>query len=73
MFDRTLALNGIADVIEVFVVDKPLEAESFGEAFDLPFAMLEGAALQIACHAGIENAVALIGDEIDRAAGHSGI
>jgi hypothetical protein len=38
MLDGLLALDGIANVIELLVVDQYLQAEALGEAFDERFA-----------------------------------
>ena len=47
MLDDFLALNRIADVIELFVVHKSLQSISLAEATDSPFSMFEGAARQV--------------------------
>lgn len=73
MLDGAFTLDGIADIVEVLVVNEQLQVIPLGETFDLPFAMLERAARQIAGDAGIENAGALVGNEIDPAAGRSRI
>src|SRR5262245_42610486 len=71
VLDCLLALDGIANVVKVLVVDEALQSIALREPFDDAFAMLERAARQIARDAGIKNAIASIGHEVEPAAFHA--
>src|SRR4051812_40027022 len=52
VFDVLLALNSAVNVVETFVVDQYLQPVLLCESFNGAFAVLEGAARQIARHTG---------------------
>jgi hypothetical protein len=60
-----LALDRQADVVVPFVPDEAREAVLLGEAGDGAFAMLPGAAGEVARHAEVERAVAPVRHEVD--------
>ena len=67
VFDVVLALNGIADIVEPFEVDQPLQCISFGETCDESRAVFVDAANEIAGDADIQNAVRTIGQNVNPA------
>ena len=71
MLDVVLALNGVADIVEPFEIDQPLQSIPFGETFDEPRAMFEHPADKIVRHADIKDAVGSIGQNVDVAACHA--
>jgi hypothetical protein len=73
MFDVVLALDGISNVVKLFEIDEPLQAISFGEAFDVSGAMLEDPMNEIARHPDIVDAVGLIVHDVNVAARHADI
>jgi hypothetical protein len=67
-----LALKGIADAVELLVVDEHFQAVLFGKSVDQPFAMHVGSARQIARDPGIESPVAPVRHDVNDAAFHAG-
>jgi hypothetical protein len=70
MLDDRLALNSIPDIVEVLRINQPFQAVTFCESVNKSLPMLKSAPWQIARDAGIQNAVASIGHEINPAARH---
>jgi hypothetical protein len=73
MFHVVLALDGVADIVELLEVDQPLQSISFGETFDESRAVLVDASDEIACHADLRNAVGTVGQNINVSTYHAGI
>ena len=65
MLDVVLALDGVADVIELFEIDEAFQSVPFGEAIDKSGTMLEYAADKIARHADVQDAVWGVGQNIN--------
>jgi hypothetical protein len=70
MFDVVLSLDGIANVVELFEVNQPLQSVSFGEAVDKPRAVFEHSTDQIIRPADVKNAVRAICQNINLPACH---
>src|SRR5262249_3538428 len=68
VLDCLLTLNCVANIVKVLVVDKALKPVTLREPFDHAFTMLKRAVWQIAGDAGVENAIASIGHEVEPAA-----
>jgi hypothetical protein len=73
MLHVVLALDGVADIVELFEIDQPLQPISLGETCDKSQAVFVDAAHEIACHADIKNAVRTIGQNVNPASCHAGI
>jgi hypothetical protein len=73
VFNVVLALNGVADIVELLEIDQPLQSISFGETWDESRAVFVDAANEIACHADIQNTVRTIGQNVNPATCHAGI
>jgi hypothetical protein len=73
MLDIMLALNSIADVIELLEIDQPLQAVSFGKSIDETGTVFEYPADKIARHSDIENPVGTIGQNVNVPARHADI
>jgi len=58
----------VRDVVTHFVPDQPLEAVSFCEASDEAMAMFVRSARQIAGHTNVQNAIAPVGDDVNKPA-----
>ena len=65
-----LTLDGISDFVEVLQINQSLQAMTPSKSINKSFPMLEGAPLQVACDAGIQDAVASIGHKIKPATPH---
>ena len=73
MLDVVLALDGVADVIELFEIDEAFQSVPFGEAIDKSGTMLEYAADKIARHADVQDAVWAVGQNINVSTCHAEI
>jgi hypothetical protein len=73
MFDGCLALNCRPNIVEVLHINQSFQAMTFGESIDQSLPMLESAPRQVAGDAGIQDAIAPIGHEINPAARHKRI
>src|SRR3954463_7872073 len=73
MLDVVLALNSIADVVELLEIHQPLQSVSPGETCDEPGAMLIDATYEVARHADIQNTVPTVRHNVDPATCHAGI
>jgi hypothetical protein len=70
VLDRLLSSDRFLDVIKIFEVDKAFQPVALRESFDNALTMLKRPAWQIARDAGVKNAIASIGHEIEPAALH---
>src|ERR1700722_11948442 len=68
MLDRLLALNRVADIVELLLVDEKLEPVSLRESVDQPLAMLIDASEQIAGDTDVKYSATSVGHEVDEAA-----
>jgi hypothetical protein len=73
VLDVVLALDGVADVVEPFEIDQPLQSIPLGEAFDKSGAMLEHPTDKIVRHSNVQNAVPSIGQNVDVTTFHAEI
>ena len=64
--DPLFALDGIADVVMGFMPDEPPDPVFAGEAADRAVAMLGDPGDEVARDAGVERAVAVRSEEVDR-------
>ena len=67
MLHVVLALNGVADVVELFEIDQPLQPVPPGETCDTSAAVFVDTANEITGHADIQNAVRTIGQNVNPA------
>jgi hypothetical protein len=68
-----LALDGVANVVELLEIDQSLQSMLLGEAIDKSRSMLEHAADEITCYADVQDAVRAIGQDINESTGHADI
>jgi hypothetical protein len=73
MLDGLLTLNGVANVVETFVVDELLQSVALGESLDRSRTVFVRTAWKIGRYADIENAIAFVGNEVHEAARHSSL
>src|SRR5665213_241522 len=73
MLDVVLALDGVADVVELLEIHQPLQSISFGETCDEAGAMFEYTADKVARHANIKDTVWAIGQDVNVATCHAEI
>jgi hypothetical protein len=73
MLDVVLALDGVADIVELFKIDQSLQPVPFGEAIDKSGTVFEHAADEIVRHADLQDAVRAIGQNVNVSTGHVGI
>jgi hypothetical protein len=67
MLDIVLALDGVADIVELLEIDQLLQSISFGKTWDKSRPVFVDAANEVACHADIQNAVRTIGQNVNPA------
>jgi hypothetical protein len=70
VLDVVLALDRVADIVELLEINQPLQSVSFGESFDESRAVFVDAANEIARHADIQNAVRTIGQNVNPSTCH---
>src|SRR5437773_10564963 len=70
MLNGLLALNCEPDIVVMLAIDEHFKSVALAETFDQSLTVFEGAPGQVAGDAGIENAVAPIGDQIKPTARH---
>ncbi len=73
MLDIVLPLYGVPDIVKLLEVDEPLKSISFCKACDEARPMLEHSTDEIACHPDINDAVRMIGQNVNVAACHAEI
>jgi hypothetical protein len=70
VLDRFFALDGVSDILKTLCIDQSLQAVTFRKSINKTFPMFEGSSRQIARNADVQDAVALIGHEINPATRH---
>jgi len=65
VLDGLFPCDGVGDEVVLLEPDERLDAVAAGEAWGEVVLMLEKAARQVGCHAGVERAVALRSQDVD--------
>ncbi len=70
MLDRFFALDRVANIVKVLEINQSFQPAAFGESLNNSLSMFKDASGQMTCDADVQDAVAMIGHEIDPATRH---